>query len=76
MNSRILALDIGEKRVGLAISDPLGIIAQPYMTLNWKGIEKWRDFVEVLFPPGKVLIEFIVGNDIDDIDLFQGKKAQ
>lgn len=26
---RVLAIDLGEKRVGLAISDPLGIAAQP-----------------------------------------------
>ncbi|MFH1453799.1 MAG: Holliday junction resolvase RuvX [Armatimonadota bacterium] len=26
---RILCLDIGEKRIGLAVSDPLGITAQP-----------------------------------------------
>ena len=28
MQSRILALDLGKKRIGLAISDPLGITAQ------------------------------------------------
>jgi putative Holliday junction resolvase len=27
-NSRILALDLGKKRIGMAISDPLGITAQ------------------------------------------------
>ena len=27
-NSRILALDLGKKRIGLAVSDPLGITAQ------------------------------------------------
>jgi hypothetical protein len=30
---RILALDVGEKRIGLAVSDPLGITAQ--------GLEVW-----------------------------------
>lgn len=33
---KILAVDYGRKRVGLAISDPLGIIAQPYLTLTVK----------------------------------------
>jgi putative Holliday junction resolvase len=28
LNSRILALDLGKKRIGLAISDPLGVTAQ------------------------------------------------
>ena len=30
---RILALDIGNRRIGVAISDPLGILAQPLLTL-------------------------------------------
>jgi len=31
---RILAIDTGEKRIGLAISDPTGTIATPLMVLN------------------------------------------
>ena len=34
MAERILALDVGDKRVGLAITDPLGITAQPLFTLH------------------------------------------
>lgn len=30
---RILALDVGEKRVGVAVSDPLGYTAQPLVVL-------------------------------------------
>tara|TARA_A100001015_G_scaffold256741_1_gene298959 strand:+ start:45 stop:455 length:411 start_codon:yes stop_codon:yes gene_type:complete len=30
MKERLMALDYGEKRIGVAISDPLGITAQPY----------------------------------------------
>jgi putative holliday junction resolvase len=30
---RILGLDIGDRRVGLAISDPFGTLAQPLLTL-------------------------------------------
>jgi putative holliday junction resolvase len=33
-NRRILALDLGKKRIGLAISDPLGITAQGLPNLN------------------------------------------
>tara|TARA_Y100001970_G_C14220791_1_gene852563 strand:+ start:905 stop:1312 length:408 start_codon:yes stop_codon:yes gene_type:complete len=32
--SRILGLDYGEKRIGLAITDPLNIIAKPLQTIN------------------------------------------
>ncbi len=31
---RIMALDVGEKRIGIALSDALGITAQPLMTYN------------------------------------------
>ena len=30
----ILAVDFGERRIGLALSDPLSIIARPYRTLD------------------------------------------
>lgn len=38
---RILGLDPGERRIGVAISDPLGIIAQPHTV-----IDRRRDDVE------------------------------
>ena len=31
---RVLALDIGDRRIGLALSDPLGLTAQPLFTLH------------------------------------------
>jgi putative Holliday junction resolvase len=33
---RIMAIDYGKKRVGLAITDPLGVISQPFLTLETK----------------------------------------
>lgn len=43
--ARILGIDFGLKRIGLALSDPLRIFAYPYQTLNndknlWKDIKK------------------------------------
>jgi putative Holliday junction resolvase len=34
---RILSLDYGQRRIGIAISDPLGVTAQPFDT--WDGLE-------------------------------------
>jgi putative Holliday junction resolvase len=34
---RTLALDVGDRRIGLAITDPLGITAQPLFTLHRSG---------------------------------------
>jgi putative Holliday junction resolvase len=31
---RTLALDVGDRRIGLAITDPLGLIAQPLFTIH------------------------------------------
>ena len=36
--SRILGLDYGERRIGLALSDPLGIIAKPLTIIDRKKI--------------------------------------
>ena len=30
----VMALDVGERRIGIAVSDPLGILATPLMTLE------------------------------------------
>lgn len=46
---RILALDLGEKRVGVAISDPTKTIAQPLKTLPFKTVKNLiSDIVELL----------------------------
>jgi putative Holliday junction resolvase len=37
LTSRILAFDVGDRRIGLAISDPLGYTAQPLFTLHRTG---------------------------------------
>jgi putative Holliday junction resolvase len=34
--SRILAIDLGSKRIGLAMTDPLSMIASPYKTLHYR----------------------------------------
>lgn len=36
---RILALDLGEKRVGVAMSDPTQTIAQPFKTIVFKNLK-------------------------------------
>lgn len=36
---RILALDVGERRIGVAVSDPSGVIAQPAEVIERKGWE-------------------------------------
>ena len=37
MQKRIIALDVGDRRIGIAVSDPLGMIAQPIETYTRVG---------------------------------------
>ncbi len=37
--TRIIALDVGHRRIGVAASDPLGITAQPVETYRRKGLQ-------------------------------------
>ncbi len=37
--SRVLALDIGERRIGVALSDPTGTVAQPLLVIERQGWE-------------------------------------
>jgi len=55
---KILALDIGDKWTGTAISDPLGMFARPYKTIETKHIEDF--LIETI---GKEHIQtIVVGN--------------
>jgi len=37
--SRVMAIDFGMRRIGVAVSDPLRIMAQGLETINWNGID-------------------------------------
>ena len=45
---RILALDIGDVRIGLAVSDPLGIIANPLETYARKNIAADTEYIVIV----------------------------
>lgn len=51
---RIMGLDVGDKTIGVAISDPLGITAQGITTIRRKGIN--NDFLEL----GKMINQYNV----------------
>jgi len=55
--ARVMALDIGDKRVGIALSDPMKIIANPFDTLNR---------VEIKGDVRKI-VEMIKQNDVDTV---------
>lgn len=71
--SRILALDFGEKRIGVAVSDSLNIIAQSVGTIERKSIK--NDFKKV----GELVKEYAAGKIIVGLPLnmdgTEGKSA-
>jgi len=48
MHPKILALDIGSVRVGVAISDGLRMLAHPLTTLKWKNEEQFIEEINKL----------------------------
>jgi len=48
---RVLALDVGEKRIGVALSDPLRVVARPLMVL--RRASKVQDFTAI----GRLVIQ-------------------
>lgn len=76
-NLRILALDVGNKRIGVALSDELNILAQPLYTIHRKGLE--RDIQEIVnIIKEKNVGTVIVGlpKNMDGTVGFQGEKTQ
>ncbi len=58
--SRILALDPGSRRIGLAVSDPTGTLAQPLPPVDRAGGRSWADAVAELSGQLEV-VEIVVG---------------
>lgn len=46
--SRVLAVDYGKKRIGLAVTDPLNIFAYPLATLL-NDSKFWQGFLKIIF---------------------------
>lgn len=53
--SRVLAIDYGERRVGLALSDPTGVLASPLPTLTRRAGKR---------PPFAAILEIIAAQDV------------
>ena len=63
MNGRILALDVGRRRIGLALSDPLGITAQGLDTLQRINLRTDLDVLAALAAE-KDVRRFLVGHPL------------
>src|SRR5258708_35925535 len=60
---RILALDLGKKRIGLALSDPLGITAQGLPTLERTNLRQDMGALEQVIHEHQVVL-ILMGNPL------------
>ncbi len=61
--ARVMALDVGKARIGVALSDPLGLTAQPLLTLWRKGQgEDMRSLRRLIRKHG--VAKIVVGNPV------------
>jgi len=60
--TRVLGIDYGDSRVGLALSDPMKIIAKPFKTLN-NNSDLLIDLKSIV--DSKEIIHFVVGYPIN-----------
>lgn len=71
---RVLGLDIGSHRIGMAISDELGMIAQGLKTIKRESIEK--DLSEIAVTIAQLNVEKIVVGLPKNMDGTLGKQAE
>jgi putative holliday junction resolvase len=65
MNSgRILAIDYGERRIGLALSDPMRIIASGLTTLEIKSDNEAVEKIKSIITEHEI-VEIVLGNPLD-----------
>ena len=59
---RLLGLDIGERRIGVAISDEMGMIASPLMTVQTSGnvVEEMRSLI-VKYNVARIVVGLPIG---------------
>ena len=72
--SRLLGLDLGSKRIGIAICDDRQSIATPFRTINKQGAEKFINELKIIIKENKIE-GLIVGNPIN-MDGSSGKSSQ
>lgn len=63
LQARILALDVGDRTCGVAITDPLGITAQPIDTLRYKNLQErkkvFSDLLQII--KDKTVHKIVIG---------------
>ena len=73
-NARLIGLDLGTKRIGIAICDDKRKIASPYKTIEYKNMEHLVNELKIIIKDNNIFA-VIIGNPIN-MDGSFGKSAQ
>ena len=73
-NARLIGLDLGSKRIGVAICDDNRKIASPFKTIEYKNMEYLVNELKIIIKENNIFA-IIVGNPIN-MDGSFGKSAQ
>lgn len=77
MKGRVIAVDPGEKRIGIALSDPTGMIARPLLVLNHRSrSEDAESIVRLAQEQGAAQIVVGVPLDVDGSITHQGRRSE
>lgn len=76
MIGRILALDVGDVRTGLAMSDPLGIIASPLKILNSNECDVVKEIISVINDNNIKKVVFGLPISLDGNEKIQAEKVR
>ncbi len=71
---RIMGLDYGEKRIGVAVSDPLGLIAQGISVISYSSLDQALQEIEALC--NEYAIEKIVVGNPYNMDGSRGRASE
>ena len=73
-NARLIGLDLGTKRIGIAICDDKRKIASPYKTIEYKNMQHLVNELKIIIKDNNIFA-VIIGNPIN-MDGSFGKSAQ
>ena len=76
MRGRILGLDPGERRIGVALSDPLGIIAQPHSVIDLRNQDLAKELRKLVEAEDVIVIVVGLPVSLDGAEHAAAQKAR
>ena len=76
MSGRILGLDPGERRIGVALSDPLGIIAQPHSVIDLRSQNLVEELKRIIAEEDVITIVIGLPISLDGVERASAARAR